>query len=100
MHTVSGVFLLFRDFYLISQHIGISARREKRGRQPEKIVVPLPSRAFSHARGHFACLGRFARRTKKKRETARSLNPKGSFLNSFNFPGVRGFTMPCKMTIC
>ena len=40
------------------------ARQKKRGRQPEKIkeslsfFVPLPSRAFSHAR--------FVQRTKKK----------------------------------
>ena len=41
-----------------------AARREKRGRQPEEKKEPvsgLQSRAWS-----FACLGRFARRTKKK----------------------------------
>ena len=51
---------------------GEAARRAKRGRQPEKKKVPLPSRAISHARGHLRVL-RFARRTTEKRETARSL---------------------------
>ena len=36
------------------------------------FFVPLPSRAISHARGHLR-VSRFARRTKEKRETARSL---------------------------
>ena len=31
-----------------------AARREKRGRQPEKKKEPLPSRAFSHARGRLS----------------------------------------------
>ena len=46
---------------------GEAARRVKRGWQP------LPSRAISHARDHLR-VSRFARRTKEKRETARSLN--------------------------
>ena len=42
---------------------GEAARREKRGQQPEKkkerlsFVVPLLSRAFSHARGHLRVAG-------------------------------------------
>ena len=40
---------------------GEADRREKRGRQPEKKKERLQSRAWS-----FACLGRFALRTKKK----------------------------------
>ena len=59
-------------------------RREKRGRQPEKKkerlsfcaspVSRLQPRAWS-----FACLARFARRTKEKRETAHSLRRAGSW---------------------
>ena len=45
---------------------GEAARREKRGRQPEKKKEPLLSRAISHARGHLRVSARFARRTKKK----------------------------------
>ena len=58
---------------------GEAARRAKRGRQPEKkkeslsFLVPLPSRAISHARGHLR-VSSFARRTAEKRETARSLH--------------------------
>ena len=47
---------------------GEAARRAKRGRS----LVPLPSRAIGHARGHLR-VSRFARRTTEKRETARSL---------------------------
>ena len=42
---------------------GEAARREKRGRQPEKrkeslsFFMPLPSRALSHARGHLRVSG-------------------------------------------
>ena len=58
---------------------GEAARRAKRGRQPEKkkeslsFLVPLPSRAISHARGYLRGSS-FARRTAEKRETARSLH--------------------------
>ena len=51
---------------------GEAARGAKRGRQPEKKKVPLPSRAISHARGRLR-VSRLARRTTEKRETARSL---------------------------
>ena len=45
---------------------GEAARREKRGR-------PLPSRAFSHARGHLRVSGVLLDGPRKLRETARSL---------------------------
>ena len=45
---------------------GEAARREKRGQ-------PLPSRAFSHARGHLRVSGVLLDRPRKLRETARSL---------------------------
>ena len=52
---------------------GEAARSEKRGRQPGKkkqsisFVVPLPSRAFSHARGHFYVSGVLVDGPRKKR---------------------------------
>ena len=58
---------------------GEAARRTKRGGHTEKkkkeslFFVPLPSRAFSHARGHLR-VSRFGRRTTEKRDTARSLS--------------------------
>ena len=53
----------------------VEAGRAKRGRQP------LPSRAISHARGHFR-VSRFARRTKEKQDaTERTLRRRGCGTN-------------------
>ena len=54
------------------------ARREERGRQPEKkkeisFVVPLPSRAFSRVRDHLRVSGVLLDAPTKNREAARSL---------------------------
>ena len=66
---------------------GKAARREKRGRQP------LPSRAFSHARGHLRVSGVLLDGPKKKkRETARNLQE--TFVAGFSLftepPSVEG----------
>ena len=49
-----------------------AARREKRGRQPEKKKEPLPSRAFSHARGHLCVSGDLLDGPTKKRDCSQS----------------------------
>ena len=44
------------------------------------VRAPLPSRAFHRARVSFLCLARFARRTEKYLETARSLGSQISII--------------------
>ena len=47
--------------------------RPRRKKKSLSFFVPLPSRVFSHARGHLR-VSRFGRRTTEKRDTARSLS--------------------------
>ena len=48
--------------------VSLFLQREKRGRQPEKKKVPLPPRAFSHARGHLRVSGVLLDGPRKKRD--------------------------------
>ena len=81
LYTASS--LSFSSDLVRGVHARASVRSEKRGRQPASPVSRLQSRAWS-----FACLERFVRRTREKRETARSLlllEPVWKTLEGFGF---------------